>query len=74
MKDLYSDPLPEACETPPLTESLVSAEEVCQWWRGEEEKRRREFSAFSSSSSSSPPSLHADKVRPLHGEPLLSGN
>ncbi|CAI8057945.1 PHD finger protein 12, partial [Geodia barretti] len=63
VKALYSDPFPEACETPPLTESLVSAAEVCQWWRGEEEKRRREFAAISSSSSSSlsPPSQHVDK-------------
>ena len=59
VKALYSDPLPEASEAPPLSESLVGAAEVCQWWRGEEGRRRREFAAVTASSSHQPPLTHA---------------
>ena len=66
IKSLYSDPLPEVCETPPLSESLVGAAEVCQWWRNEEKKRREEFASLVSSASSNTllltPSHQQDKV------------
>ena len=65
LKTLYSDPMPEACETPPLSESLVCAVEECQWWRGEEERRRRELASLTSSSTSKllHPSHDIDEVK-----------
>lgn len=63
LKSLYSDPLPEALEAPPLSESLLGAAEVCEWWREEEKRRRREFAALTSSSAQLlPPTHHQDEV------------
>lgn len=70
--------MPEACETPPLSETLVCAAEICQWWRNEEEKRRREFTAITTLTPSLPTSHHQDQwtrtavARQLNKQPMDS--
>ena len=45
VKALYASPLPDVLRSSPLSESLLTAEELVEWWRWEEERERREFVA-----------------------------
>ena len=45
VKALYASPLPEVAHVAPLSESLLTAGELVEWWRWEEERERREFLA-----------------------------
>ena len=45
MKALYSSPLPDVRDVPPLTRSLLTPGEGVEWRRWEEERERREFVA-----------------------------
>ena len=45
VKALYASPLPEVRHMAPLSQSLLTAGELVEWWRWEEERERREFLA-----------------------------